>query len=111
MAIEEFAVVAVEVHPAAEAIFEHPARGALPAPRPLPVAERKKTVLPHLPETVAVDVALVEIRTDRRAARDRPIDPHGGHRDPGGTLVEVVADLACQMCGFPSQDLYHPSQA
>ena len=35
----------------------------------------------------------MEIRTDRRAARDRPIDPHGGHRDPGGTLVEVVADL------------------
>ena len=43
---------------------------------------------------VAVDVALVEIRADRRAARNGPVHPDRSHRNPGRTLVKIVAHLA-----------------
>ena len=93
MTIQQIAVVVVQVHPAAEAIAEHFAVGAFAALRPVAFAERLEAVLPHVPEFVAVNIALVEVGPDGGAARNRPVDPDGGHRNPGGTLVEVVADL------------------
>ena len=93
MAIEQIAVVVVQVHAAAEAVAEHPAIGALPAAGPFAVAERFEAVLPDLPETVAVDIALVEIGPHGSTPRNGTVDPDGSDRHPGRTLVELVADL------------------
>ena len=93
MAIEQPAVVAVQVHTAAEAIAEHLAGGAFAAPRPLAVAEGFEAVLPHVPEPIAVDIALVEIGTDRRAARNGAVDADRGDGNARGALVEMVAHL------------------
>ena len=93
MAIEQIAVAVVEMHAAAEAITEHAAIGALPATGPLAVAERLEPLLPHLPEPVAVDIALVEIGPDGSTPRDGPVDADGSGGDPSGALVKTVADL------------------
>ena len=93
VAVEQLAVIAVQVHAAAQAVAEHPAVGTRTPPRPLAVAEGLETVLPHIPEVVAVDVALVEVGADRRAARNGAVDTDRGDRHPRGTLVELVADL------------------
>ena len=93
VAIEHPAVVAVQVHTAAEAVAEHLAGGAFAAPRPLAVAKGFEAVLPHVPEFVAVDIALVEIGTDRRAARNGAVDADRGDGNARGALVEMVAHL------------------
>ena len=81
MTIKQIAVVVAEVHAAAETITEHPAVAARPAARPLPIAERLETILPHVPEFILVNIPLVEIGPDR------------SDRHPGSTLVELVAHL------------------
>ena len=93
VAVEQLAPLAAKMHAAALAVAEHVAGGACAAPRPFAVAERFEAVQPHLPEPVAVDVALVVVGPDRGAARNRAVGPDRGHRNPGGTLVEAVADL------------------
>ena len=51
-------------------LMEHPAVGAWPLPGPFTVAEGLETILPHLPEVIPVDIYLMIVGTDRRAARD-----------------------------------------
>ena len=77
VAVQQFAVVAVEVHAAAQTVAEHLAVGACAAPRPIAVAEGFEAVLPHVPEFIPVDVALMEVGTDRRAARNGAVDTSG----------------------------------
>lgn len=93
MAIEQIAVVVVEVHAAAETIAEHLAIGTRPPPSPLPIAERLEAILPHVPELILVDIALVEVGANRRTPGDRPVDADRRDRDPGGALVEMIADV------------------
>ena len=70
MTKQQASVAVVQVHAPAQAVAEHRAVGAVVPAGPFPLAERDEAVLPHLPEVVAVDVALIIIRTDRGAARD-----------------------------------------
>ena len=79
VAEEQLAVVVVEVHAAALAVAPHLAAGAGVFVRPLAVAVRLEAVLPHLPEVVAVDVALVEIAAYACAARYGAVGEYGGH--------------------------------
>ena len=55
MTVEQIAFVVVQMHAAAQTVAEHFAVGALPLAGPLAVAEGSETVLPHLPEPVAID--------------------------------------------------------
>ena len=93
MAVEQFAVVAPQVHAAALAVSEHRAIGAFAPARPFAVAERLEAVLPHVPEPIPVDVSLMVVGADRRAPRNGPVDTDRSHRNTRGALVEMVADL------------------
>lgn len=93
VAVEQFAVVASQVHAAALTVAEHTAIGTFAPARPFAVAERPEAVLPHVPELIPVDVSLMIVGADRRAPRNGPVDPDRSHGDTRGTLVEMVADL------------------
>ena len=71
VAVEQFAVVAPQVHAAALAVAEHRAIGAFAPARPFAVAERLEAVLPHVPEPIPVDVSLMVVGADRRARDNR----------------------------------------
>lgn len=61
---------------------------------PFAVAELVEAILPHVPETVPVNIPLMEIGPDGGTARNRPVHPDRGSRNPGGALVEIVPHLA-----------------
>lgn len=87
-------LVVVQVHTAAQTETPHLAIGALPFAGPFAVAELVEAILPHVPETVPVNIPLMEIGPDGGTARNRPVHPDRGSRNPGGALVEIVPHLA-----------------
>ena len=86
-------VVVVEVHTITLAVAPHLALLASPLMRPLAVAERLKAVLPHLPEVVFIDIALVEASADTRTARNSTIDLNTYNADARLTAKEVIPHL------------------
>ena len=68
LAYLEFAVAVAEVEAVAEAVAPHLAVGALVGLHPFAVSIDLEFVLPHLPETVLIDVALVVIAAYAEAA-------------------------------------------
>ena len=93
MAREQMGIVVVEMKSAALAIAVDAARlaGILASPRA--VAIGLETVLPDLPETVTIDIALMEVGADGGAARYRAIAQNRGDVDTGTAMEERVADL------------------
>ena len=93
VAVEEFVVVVVEVHTVTLAEFPHLAILAESFVCPLAVAELLKAILPHLPDVVGVDVALVEACADARTTRNRAIDLDAHNAHARLTAEEVVPYL------------------
>ena len=75
------------------AIPPHLAIGALVGLHPFSVAVRLETVLPHVPEAVLVNVALVVVVADAQATRDVTIGQHRGHIDARTARKVMVAHL------------------
>ena len=90
----QFPVAIAKVHTVAQAIAPHLAVGALAGLHPLMVAVDLELVLPHVPETVLIDVALVIVAADAEAARDGSVGQHRGHVDTSAAREIVVAHLA-----------------
>ena len=81
------------MHTATLAELPHLAVGALVFMSPLAITELLEAVLPHLPEAVAVDVALGVVTAHARATRDIAIDTYRGDVNASTTHIEVVAHL------------------
>ena len=60
---------------------------------PLAIAEGLKTVLPHIPESILVDIALRVVATHTRTTRNIAINTNRGHRNSGSAHVEVVTNF------------------
>ena len=58
---QQLLVVIVQVHPAALAIFPQITVGTLPFLCPATITVLLKAVLPHIPQVVLVDIALMKI--------------------------------------------------
>ena len=93
VAVEQIVIVVVEVHAVALAELPHLALGALALAGPLAVAELAKTILPHLPQVVAVDVALVEPCTNARTTTNRAVYLHTRNAHSRHTAEEVIPHL------------------
>ena len=93
VAVEQVVVVVVEVHTIALTEFPHLAILTLAFASPLAVAERLEAVLPHLPDVVFIDIALVETRTDTRTARNCTIDLDTHDADARLTAKEIIPHL------------------
>ncbi len=93
MAQQQPIVVVPQVHTVAPTPLPHPALGTLPLSSPVAVAELAETVGPHVPEVIAVDVALVVGGTNARTTRYGAIDAYPRHRHPRRAVVKVVANL------------------
>ena len=88
------ALVVVEVEAVAFAVAPHFAVGTLPLACPAAVAVGLEAVFPHVPQVVAVDVALVHVAADAGAAGDGSVAEYGGHFDAGSAIVVLVAHAA-----------------
>ena len=93
MAAEEVAVVVVEVEAGTFAVAPDFAAFALVLVRPAAVAHHLEAVLPHVPEIVTVDVALVHVAAHRGAAADGAVATYGGYVNARTALEEVVTNL------------------
>ena len=60
---------------------------------PRTVAKHLEPLLPHLPEIVTIDVALMIVGTDTGTRRDGAIDEHRGHRDARIAMIEMWTHL------------------
>ena len=89
----QFAVVVTQVHAIAQAIAPHLAIGALVRLHPFPVAIDLELVLPHVPETVLVDIALVVVTSNAEAARDGAVGQHRGHVDACTARIVMIAHI------------------
>ena len=69
----EFAVAIPQMEAVALTVSPHFAMGTLVGLHPFAVTVFLEAVLPHLPEAVLVDVALMIIASDTEAARDGAI--------------------------------------
>ena len=85
-------VLIAQVETVALAIAEDLAILAGTSFHPLVVAELLKTVLPHIPKTVTVDVALAVIAANAQATRDAAIGTHAGHGESRLAIEEIIAD-------------------
>ena len=72
-------VTVAEVHAVALAIAPHLAMLTLVGLHPFPVAVNLEFVLPNVPETVLVDIALMVIAADAEATRNRAVGQYGSH--------------------------------
>lgn len=90
---EQVAVVVVEVEAGAFAVAPHLARGALVLLGPAAVAHHLEAVLPHVPEIVLVDIALVHVAAHGGAAADGAVATDASHVDPAAAMEEMVAHL------------------
>ena len=88
------AVAVAKMHAVALAIAPHLAVGTWASLHPFPVAIYLKLVLPHLPEAVLVNVALVVVVTDAQAARYGAIGQHRSDVDARTARIVVVAHFA-----------------
>ena len=77
----QFTVAVAEVHTIAHAIAPHLAMLALVGLHPFPVAVNLEFVLPYVPETILVDVALMVVAADTEATRDGAVGQHRSHVD------------------------------
>lgn len=93
MAAEQVTLVVVEMEAGTLAVAPHLARGALVLPGPAAVAHHLETVLPHIPEIVLVDVALVHVAAHGGAAADGAVATDARHVDPAAAVEEMVAHL------------------
>lgn len=93
MADKQISIIVVEVHTVALAILPHLALGALALTRPIAVTELLEAVLPHIPKVVAVDVALREVGTYTRAARNIAIDTYRGDAEARVALEGRLTSL------------------
>ena len=93
MAGEQTPLVVVEVEAGTFAVAPHLARGALVLPGPASVTHHLEAVLPHIPEIVLVDIALVHVAAHGGAAADGAVATDAGHVDPAATVEEMVAHL------------------
>ena len=67
------------MHAVALAIAPHLAMLTLVGLHPFPVAINLEFVLPNVPKTVLVDIALMVIAADAEATRDRTVGQYGSH--------------------------------
>ena len=93
VAIHQFALVIAQVHTSTSTELPYATLGALARTCPLPVAELLEAVLPYIPKTIAVDVALCVVGSDACTARDVAIHTNRGYRDTSVAHIEVVAHL------------------
>ena len=93
VANEEVSVVVVEVQAGAFAVAPHLAALALAFLGPASVTHHLEAVLPHIPEVVAVDVALVHVAADRGTAADGTVATYRGHLNAAAAVEEMVANL------------------
>ena len=61
---------------------------------PIAVAVLFKAMYPHVPEVIAVDIALIILAPNARASRDMPVHQDTRHTDSSRTLVEIIPYLA-----------------
>ena len=93
MAIHQLALVIPQMHTATTAELPHFALLALLRFSPLAVAEWLESILPYIPEAIAVDIALCIVAAHACAARDIAINANGGYRNASIAHIEVVAHL------------------
>ena len=86
-------VVVVEMHTVAFAIAPHLALGTLALASPPPVAEGVEPRVPHLPNVVGVDVALVETCPNACATRYGSVYLDAYDADAGHTTEEAIPHL------------------
>ena len=79
MAHHHVAIVIAQMEAITLTIAEHVALGTLALPHPLAVPIQFETVVPHIPEAVAIDVSLVIVAAYAQASRNRPIASHTRH--------------------------------
>ena len=93
LAEEQTAIVVAQVHAPTLAVTPHVAVGTGSCLFPRTVAEQLETVLPDIPEIVAVDISLMVVGTDAAASRDASVVEHGAYGDTGlaeeGTVAHV----------------------
>lgn len=82
------------MHTAATAELPYFALLALLCLRPLAVAKGLKSILPYIPEAIAVDIALCVVATHAGAARDVAINADRGYGNASIAHIEVVAHLS-----------------
>ena len=70
VAEEQLALLVTEMHTATLAIAEEVTLGTLLLAHPLPITIRLEALVPHLPEAILVDIALMIVGTDACARRD-----------------------------------------
>ena len=92
MANQQVAIVVIEVQAGAFAVAPHLAVLTLTFLSPRVVAHHLEAVLPHLPEVVFVDIALVHVAAHRGAAANGTVAPDAGHIHTAAAVEEVVAD-------------------
>lgn len=90
---EQVAVVVVEVEAGAFAVAPDFAVFAFAFLGPAAVAHHMEAVLPHIPEIVLVDIALVHVAAHGGAAADGAVATDAGHVDPAAAVEEMVAHL------------------
>ena len=90
----QFAVTVTQVHAVAHAIAPHLAVLALVGLHPFPVTVDLELVLPDVPETVFVYVALMVVAADAETSRDGAISQHRGHVDARAAGIIMVAHVA-----------------
>ena len=82
------------MHAIALTIPPHLAIGALVGLHPSPVAIDLELVLPNIPKTVFVDVALMIVATDAEAARNGAVGKYRSDVDARTARIVMVAHLA-----------------
>ena len=92
MAKHERAIFATKVHASTFAVAEEFAVVArCKFAHPLAVAVWLEAVLPHIPEIVVVDIALVVLATHAGASRDAAVDEDRRYTHARSTMEQVVA--------------------
>lgn len=89
MAEQQITVFVAQVHAVTSAITEELALAAIALAHPFAVAIRSEAIGPHLPEIVAVYVALLIVGADARTCRNRAVDKHRSDRHAGTACVEM----------------------
>ena len=88
---EQVAIVIVEVQAVAFAVVPRLAAGTLTFTCPTAVTHNLETVLPYIPEVIAVDVALIHVAAHRGATTYGAVAAYRGHLYPTAAIEEMVA--------------------
>lgn len=95
MAEHEGAVFAAEVHATAFAVAEQTTVIARREPtHPCAIAIGHETVLPYIPEVIAVDIALIVLATNAGACRYTTVDEDRCDADTCRAVEEMIAHIA-----------------